>query len=81
MQRYVVETNFADPYPPNINPIHLQKTMKAETERLANELAEAKQQHQVTQDKLTAAEELANHQSVPSTANPHPPPFSIRLNS
>ena len=55
--------------------------MEAETERLANELAEAKQQHQVTQDQLTAAEELAKNQSVSSTANPSPPPFPIRLNS
>jgi hypothetical protein len=57
------------------------KMMEDETQRLANELVEERQKHQVTQDKLTAAEELANHQSVPSTANPRPPPFSIRLNS
>ena len=57
------------------------KMMEDETQRLANELVEERQKHQVTQDKLTAAEELANHQSVPSKANPRPPPFSIRLNS
>ena len=57
------------------------KMMEDETQRLANELAEAKQQHQVTQDQLTAAEELAKNQSVSSTANPSPPPFPIRLNS
>ena len=43
--------------------------MKVETERLENELTDAKQQHQVTQDKLAVAEELAKNQSVPSTSN------------
>ncbi len=57
------------------------KTMEAETQRLANELAHAKQQHQVTLDKLAVAEELAKNQSVPSTAKPSPTPFPIRLNS
>ena len=43
--------------------------MKGETERLENELADAKQQHQVTLEKLAAAEELAKTQSVPFTSN------------
>jgi hypothetical protein len=55
--------------------------MEAETQRLANELAEAKQQHKVTVGKLAAAEELAKNQSVPSTSNPRPSSFPIRLNS
>jgi hypothetical protein len=54
--------------------------MKGETERLENELADAKQQHQVTLEKLAAAEELAKNQSVSPTANPNPPPFPVRLN-
>ena len=57
---------------------NLLKTMEAETERLANELADAKQKHQAIQKKLDAAEALAKNQSVPSTANPSPPPFPIR---
>ena len=52
--------------------------MEAETERLANELTDAKQKHQAIQKKLDAAEALAKNQSVPSTANPSPPPFPIR---
>ena len=42
--------------------------MKGETERLENELADAKQQHQVTLEKLAAAEELAKTQSVSPTS-------------
>ncbi len=57
------------------------KTMKAETVRLENELTDAKQQHQVTLEKLAEAEELAKNQSVPSTDSPSPPSFPIRLNS
>ena len=57
------------------------KTMEAETQRLANELTDAKQQLRVTVGKLAAAEELAKNQSVPSTANLRPTPFPIRLNS
>jgi hypothetical protein len=34
------------------------KMMEDETQRLANELAESKQQHQATRKKLAAAEEL-----------------------
>ena len=52
--------------------------MEDETQRLANELVEERQKHQVTQDKLTAADELVKNQSVPSTANPRPPPKELK---
>ena len=42
--------------------------MKAETQRLKKELADAKQQHQVTQGLLKTADELVKTQSVPPTA-------------
>ncbi len=37
--------------------------------KVENELADAKQQHKVTLEKLAAAEELAKNQSVSPTAN------------
>ena len=52
--------------------------MELETQRLANELEDARQKHQAILKKLDAAEALAKNQSVPSTANPSPPPFPIR---
>ena len=42
--------------------------MKAETQRLKKELADAKQQHQVTQGLLKTADKLVETQSVPPTA-------------
>ncbi len=48
-----------------------------EKKRLQSELADVKQQHQATLKKLTAADELAKNQLVPSTSNE---PILLNLN-
>ncbi len=50
--------------------------MGDETQRLANELADARQKHQVTQDQQK--HQITQKREVPSTANPSPLPFPIR---